>query len=60
VLFVGNMRFIFSQVLSGEAKVDNMDHIEGRTCSSANKKIVRFDITIDNVLGMNVLHPFDL
>ena len=45
-------------VLLGEAKVYDVDQVA--FLSQAHEEVVRFDISVDEVLGMNVLNSTDL
>ena len=58
VLPVGNVLLAFRiSVLLGEPEIDHVDHV--RLLSETDQEIIRFDIPMQKVLGVHVLHPVD-
>jgi hypothetical protein len=44
-------------ILLGHAKIDDVDDIGGFGARSADEEIVRFDISVDEVLFVDRLYP---
>lgn len=47
-------------VLLGHAEIDNMDDIRGLGLGAADQEVIRFDITVNEVLLMDGLNPRQL
>ena len=45
-------------VLLGQPKVDDVDEVA--LLAEAHQEVVGLDVSVDEVLGVNVLHPTDL
>ena len=44
-------------VLLGHTKVNDVDGIGSFRCRSTNQEVIRFDVSVDQILLMDCLHP---